>query len=324
MSHSPPEPLLTVSALSVQRGDLLVLQDLSLEVSEGEVFGLLGPNGSGKSTTFSVLAGLLQANGGELKWRGVPIKEGDKRALREVGFVGQNPSLDPHLSARENLALTASLYRVPKAEREERINKLLALADLSDRADEQVSTFSGGMKRRLDIARALTHEPKVLILDEPTTGLDEAAFQSTWRHLLSLKRERGLTILMSTHRPEEAAKCDRIAFIDKGKVAACDTPSELQKLVSQDRLLITLQEPEQLGDNTQERLQAKLSEALNLEVTSGEQGLSVVSEAGHELIPRLVEALPKGSVRAIQLTKPNLGDVFLHLTGASLAEDTKR
>jgi ABC-2 type transport system ATP-binding protein len=309
-------PVLNVNALSVRRGDLLVLSDLSFEVREGEVFGLLGPNGSGKSTTFSVLAGLLAMNGGELLWRGQRIEEGDKRALREVGFVGQNPSLDPNLTARENLNLTASLYRVPRGEREERVAQLLQLADLSDRADEQVSTFSGGMKRRLDIARALTHNPKVLILDEPTTGLDEGAFQHTWRHLLSLRDERGLTIIMSTHRPEEAAKCDRIAFIDKGQVVACDTPEALQRLASQDTLTVHCDAPSEAG--------AKVSEALELEVSVTEQGFTLKSDHGHILIPRVVEALPPKSVHAIQLTRPHLGDVFLHLTGASLAEETQR
>ena len=309
-------PVLNVNALSVRRGDLLVLSDLTFEVREGEVFGLLGPNGSGKSTTFSVLAGLLAMTGGELLWRGQRIEEGDKRALREVGFVGQNPSLDPNLTARENLNLTASLYRVPRGEREERVAQLLQLADLSDRADEQVSTFSGGMKRRLDIARALIHNPKVLILDEPTTGLDEGAFQQTWRHLLSLRDDRGLTIIMSTHRPEEAAKCDRIAFIDKGQVAACDTPEALQRLASQDTLTVHCDAPSEAG--------AKVSEALGIEVSVTEQGFTLKSDHGHVLIPRVVEALPPKSVHAIQLTRPHLGDVFLHLTGASLAEETQR
>jgi len=308
--------ILEVKGLTVRRGDILALEDLSFHVQEGEVFGLLGPNGSGKSTTFSVLAGLLRAQSGALHWRGEEIRGGDKRALREVGFVGQSPSLDPNLSARENLKLSAALHRVPRAERADRIEQMLQLAELVDRADELVSTFSGGMKRSLDIARALLHNPKVLILDEPTTGLDEGAFQRTWRHLLEQRAARGLTILLSTHRPEEAAQCDRIAFIDSGRVVACDSPAELQRLVSDDKLTVRCAEPAEAA--------RQLSEALSLELSADDSAVTIKSEAGHELIPRIVEALPSGSVEAIQLSRPNLGDVFLHLTGASLSEETKR
>lgn len=307
--------ILKVSDLTVRRGEILALESLSFDVQDGEVFGLLGPNGSGKSTTFSVLAGLLRAQSGSLTWRGVEIKGGDKRALREVGFVGQSPSLDPNLSARENLALSAALHSVPRAERRARVEQQLQLADLIDRADELVSTLSGGMKRRLDIARALIHNPRVLILDEPTTGLDEGAFQRMWRHLLSLRDERALTILLSTHRPEEAAKCDRIAFIVNGQVVACDRPEALQRLVSEDRLTIQCDAPVEAA--------ASLSAQLSLEVNTSELGVSLTSEEGHSLIPRVVEALPSGSVHSIQLSRPNLGDVFLHLTGASLTEEMR-
>lgn len=308
-------PLLSVSALTVRRGDMLAISDLSFEVREGEVFGLLGPNGSGKSTTFSVLAGLLPAQKGALKWRGVEIEGGDKRALLEVGFVGQSPSLDPALTGRENLTLTAALHRVPRGERATRVEELLRFADLLDRAEEQVSTYSGGMKRRLDIARALVHRPKALILDEPTTGLDEAAFQHTWRRLLALRDEQGLTILLSTHRPDEAAKCDRIAFIAKGCLVACDTPEALQRQVSLDRLTVQCAAPDEAA--------GALSAALGLEVHTSEQGLTLQCERGHALIPRVVEALPDGSVQSIQLTRPHLGDVFMHLTGASLSEEQR-
>jgi len=307
--------ILKVSDLTVRRGDILALESLSFDVQDGEVFGLLGPNGSGKSTTFSVLAGLLRAQSGALRWRGVEIKGGDKRALREVGFVGQSPSLDPNLTARENLKLSAALHSIPRSDRSARIEEMLQLAELIDRADELVSTLSGGMKRRLDIARALIHKPRVLILDEPTTGLDEGAFQRMWRHLLTLREERALTILLSTHRPEEAAKCDRIAFIVKGQVVACDSPEALQRLVSEDRLMITCDAPTEAAE--------LLTERLALEVSASELGVSLTSEEGHTLIPRVVEALPSGSVHSIQLSRPNLGDVFLHLTGASLTEETR-
>ena len=270
--------ILQVHELTVRRGDILALESLSFSVQDGEVFGLLGPNGSGKSTTFSVLTGLLQAQSGALTWRGTEIEGGDKRALREVGFVSQSPSLDPNLSARENLALSAALHNVPRAERRARIEEMLQLAELIDRADELVSTLSGGMKRRLDIARALIHNPRVLILDEPTTGLDEGAFQRMWGHLLALREQRSLTILLSTHRPEEAAKCDRIAFIENGRVVACDTPEALQRLVSADRLSVHCEDPAKAAEVLGEQLSLNEGEELSVHELGLNRGLGFTIE----------------------------------------------
>ena len=308
------QALLSVRNLNVRRGDLQVLESLSFDVYQGEIFGLLGPNGSGKSTTFSVLAGLLSPRKGELFFEGELVEGGAKRLMRKVGVVFQSPSLDPNLSGRENLEMTAQLYRIPKATRVARLDELLTFADLLDRADERVSTYSGGMKRRLELARSLIHEPKVLIMDEPTTGLDEVAFQRTWRRLLRLREERGLSILLSTHRPEEAAFCDRIGFIADGQLITCDTPEALQAQVSGDRLTVRC-------SNAQDAAQT-LEATLDLDVKTFAGGVTFTCDVGHSLIPRVVEALPEGSVQSIQMTRPNLGDVFLHLTGENLSEDT--
>ena len=307
------ETLLSIQNLSVRRGELKVLSDLSLHVHAGEIFGLLGPNGSGKSTTFSVITGLLNAQKGSFSLRGKSIAPGDKLLMKELGVVFQNPSLDLSLSARENLELAAALHRIAKSERSERIHQLLRLADLSDRADEKVSTYSGGMKRRLDLARALIHKPKILIMDEPTTGLDEGAFQRTWKRLLQLRQEEGLSIILSTHRPAEAAFCDRIAFIHHGELLVCDTPSALQAQVSEDRIQISCQDADQAAKI--------LQESLSIESKIQDQTVTLSCEAGHQMIPRIVEALPDGMISAIQMTRPHLGDVFLHLTGESLSED---
>ena len=312
MSH----PLLEIQNLSVRRGDLQVLEDLSFVVNEGEIFGLLGPNGSGKSTTFSILAGLLKAQKGTLLFRGETIEGGAKRLLNEVGIVFQNPSLDPNLSARENLEMTATLYRVPSQERHQRIDDLLRLADLIDRADERVSTYSGGMKRRLELARSLIHNPKILIMDEPTTGLDEVAFQRTWKRLKELQSQRGLSILLSTHRPEEAAFCDRIGFILGGKLITCDTPQALQSQVSGDQISIQCTHPPQVV----ERLQEKLN--LHAHVVDHSVHLRCESDQhGHTLIPKIMECMTVGEVQSIQMSRPHLGDVFLHLTGELLSEE---
>jgi ABC-2 type transport system ATP-binding protein len=307
-------PLLEVRDLTVHRGDLEVLKSLSFEVKEGEIFGLLGPNGSGKSTTFSVLMGLLPAVSGQFFFNGKEVEGGSKALLRSMGIVFQNPSLDQLMSARENLEMSAKLYRLPRQKRRDRIEELLRFSDLIDRADERVSNFSGGMKRRLELARSLIHDPKILVMDEPTTGLDEGAFQRTWRRLLRLRKERGLSILLSTHRPEEAAFCDRIGFISDGKLVVCDTPSSLQSQVSGDHLNINLKSPEQAATILKSELQ------LEPIITDGQ--IKLTADEGHTLIPRIVEVLPQGSITSINMTRPHLGDVFLHLTGEKLAEES--
>lgn len=307
-------PLLEARDLTIYRGDLEVLTELSFQVREGEIFGLLGPNGSGKSTTFSCLMGLLPIQNGELFFNGAAVQGGSKSLLRSMGIVFQNPSLDPLMSARENLEMAARLYRIPKQARQERIEELLRVADLIDRADEKVNTYSGGMKRRLELVRSLIHHPKLLVMDEPTTGLDEGAFQRTWRRLLKLRDERGVSILLSTHRPEEAAFCDRIGFIHEGKLVACDTPEALQRLVSGDHINLSVSgEPDLLAE--------QLTARLGLEVKVIRGHLHLTAEEGHTLIPRIIEALPEGVVQSINMTRPHLGDVFLHLTGEQLAEE---
>ena len=307
-------PLLEVKDLTVHRGDLEVIKSLSFEVREGEIFGLLGPNGSGKSTTFSVLMGLLPPVSGTFIFNGQEVKGGSKDLLRAMGIVFQSPSLDQLMSARENLDMTAKLYGLPRQQRRDRIEELLRFSDLIDRADERVANYSGGMKRRLELARSLIHDPKLLVMDEPTTGLDEGAFQRTWRRLLRLRRERGLSILLSTHRPEEAAFCDRIGFISDGKLVVCDTPSSLQSLVSGDHLTVTIKEdPESAA--------ALIEKELQLTPIINDSVLQITADEAHGLIPRIVELLPPQSVTSINMTRPHLGDVFLHLTGERLAEE---
>lgn len=307
-------PLLEVKDLTVHRGDLEVIKSLSFEVKEGEIFGLLGPNGSGKSTTFSVLMGLLPAVTGTLLFNGKEVRGGSKDLLRSMGIVFQSPSLDQLMSARENLEMTARLYGIPRQKRRDRIEDLLRFSDLIDRADERVANYSGGMKRRLELARSLIHDPKLLVMDEPTTGLDEGAFQRTWRRLLSLRQERGLSILLSTHRPEEAAFCDRIGFISDGKLIVCDTPSSLQALVSGDHLSVLL-------TGEAERAAEIIESELKVTPVVNDHVLQITANDAHTLIPRIVELLPAQSVTSINMTRPHLGDVFLHLTGERLAEE---
>lgn len=305
-------PRLAIEGLRVRRGERWVLTDVSFEVSPSEVFGILGPNGAGKTTVFHVLTGLLAPEAGRIRLDGAEIQPGDRAFRSRIGVVFQAPALDPRLTARENLTLAARLYDVPRETARERIRDLLQRAELEARADEPIERFSGGMRRRVELARALVHDPPILILDEPTTGLDEGAFRRTWDHLLSLRRERGLTLLLTTHRPEEAERCDRLAILDRGRIVACDTPDRLRARVSGDLLLIEAADPHEVAAVVSERFQ------VDARVLDGKVVLE--RPRGHELVPRVVESFPEGSLRSVSMRRPGLGEAFLELTGHELAE----
>ncbi|MFI5307495.1 MAG: ATP-binding cassette domain-containing protein [Polyangiales bacterium] len=294
-------------------GDLVVLDGISLRVQRGEIFGLLGPNGSGKSTTLRVLTGLLVPQAGEIVLDGEPVAAGGRRLRQQLGVVFQAPSLDPRLTARENLRLGAALYGVPTAVAASRIEELLAFTALRERGDDLVVDFSGGMKRRLELARALLHEPDLLLMDEPTTGLDERFFRQTWERIEALRAERGLTVLLTTHRAEEAERCDRVAVIDSGRVIAEDRPEALRQRVSGDVLTIEAKDPDALCSELAQLFQ------LQCRVVDGKVVLE--RDRGHELIPRLVEALPVGRIDSLSMHRPTLADVFVKLTGRSLRDE---
>lgn len=305
-------PLLEIRGLSHRFGERVVLSELSFRVAPGEVVGLLGPNGSGKSTTFRVLTGLLVPDRGEVWLGGARVAPGGRPLRRRMGVVFQAPSLDARLTVRENLAMSAALYGVHGRDARARVDEHLARAGLADRAGDRVLELSGGMKRRIELCRALLHEPDLLVMDEPTTGLDETSFRSTWSRIEQLRRARGLTVLLSTHRADEAERCDRVVVIDQGKAIAEGTPAELRQRVSGDVLALTAREPEALRQDI-ERLFS-----LRARVLEGRVVLE--HERGHELIPRLVEALPKGRIDALSMHSPTLADVFVKLTGRALSD----
>lgn len=306
-------PLLAVRGLSHAFGARRVLEDLSFELGHGEVLGLLGPNGSGKSTALSVLTGLRARQGGEVLWRGRPLPGQDRAYRTELGVVFQSPSVDPKLTARQNLLLAGRLAGLGRAERSRRAERLLAAAGLADRSGDLVRTFSGGMKRRLDLARALVAGPSLLLMDEPTSGLDEAAFRETWQRLEALRADRELSILLSTHRPEEAERCDRIAVLAGGRVAALDTPEALRERVAADVVTLVAADAASLAPG----IEAEFGVPCRVH---GDE-LVIDCERGHELIPRLVESLPDGRLRAVSLRRPTLADAFLKVTGLALDED---
>ncbi|HEY2733574.1 MAG TPA: ABC transporter ATP-binding protein [Polyangiales bacterium] len=307
--------LIEIADLSHAFKRVRVLSGLSFGVMRGEIFGLLGPNGCGKSTTLRVLTGLLVPDSGELRLLGEVVTPGGRALRRQIGVVFQSPSLDGRLSARENLNLSAALSRVPSALIAARVNDALSFAQLSDRSDDLVNTFSGGMKRRLEIARALLHEPQLLLLDEPTSGLDEPSFQRTWQRILALRERMQLTVLLTTHRAEEAALCDRVAILDRGRVIALDAPAALVERVAGDVLTLEVDDLERAVEEVQRVF------GIPARIASGK--LIIEHERGHELIPRLVEALTPGSIRSLSMHRPSLADVFVQLTGRPLGEDTE-
>jgi ABC-2 type transport system ATP-binding protein len=306
----PDAGFLRLEKLTRRFGERVAVDALTVDVARGEVFGFLGPNGAGKSTTFHLLTGLLAPDGGRVLIDGREAPPTDGRVRRRLGVVFQEPSLDDKLSALENLKLGAALYGLTGKRAAERIDELLALVDLAERKKEPVERYSGGMKRRLELARVLLHEPEILIMDEPSRGIDAPTQRRIWEQLLEMRRQKQMTILLTTHQPDEAEYCDRIAVLDHGRVIACDTPDTLRSQVGGD--VVTLD-----GDEA-DALAADVKAKLAIEPRVVDGAVVIETPRGHELIPRLVEALPPGRLRAVSMRRPTLADVFVHLTGRGL------
>lgn len=304
---------LRLEGLTRRFGERVAVDGLTLDIARGEVFGFLGPNGAGKSTTFHLLTGLLAPDAGRLLVDGRVAPPTDGRVRRRLGVVFQEPSLDDKLTALENLRLGAALYGLSGRRAQARIDELLALVGLGERAREPVERFSGGMKRRLEIARVLLHEPEILIMDEPSRGIDAPTQRRIWEQLLELRRERRTTILLTTHQPDEAEHCDRLAILDGGRVIACDTPEGLRAQVGGDVVILTGSgdEPEALAGEVRARF--------SIEPRVVDNTVVIETPRGHEWIPRLVEQLPPGRLRSVALRRPTLADSFVHLTGRGLA-----
>jgi ABC-2 type transport system ATP-binding protein len=294
-----------------------VLRGVSLDVGRGEILGLLGPNGAGKSSALLCLVGLVPAEAGEVLLDGAPAAPGSAALRARTGVVFQHPALDGKLSARENLRLGGRLHGLRGAALRARVEEALRDADLEGRADEPTKRLSGGMRRRVEMARALLHDPDLLLLDEPTTGLDQASFRRTWDALRERARVRGLAALLTTHRADEAERCDRLAVLSGGVVVASDTPEALRRSVGGDVLELAVEAPDEAA--------ATLRESLGLEAEVEDGAVRVVAEDGHGLVPRVVEALPRGALRSLTVRGPDLADAYLRLTGERLeAEEGDR
>ena len=295
-----------VSDLRKDFGPLAAVDGVTFDVEEGEVFGFLGPNGAGKTTTINILCTLLSPTSGHARVAGFDVLTQRNAVRQSIGLVFQDPSLDTQLTGIENLRFHSHIYNVPGHERAARIEEVLRVVELWDRRNAVVKTYSGGMKRRLEIARGLIHRPRVLFLDEPTIGLDPQTREHIWTHILNLQRAHDITIFMTTHYMEEAEHCRRIAIIDQGTIVALDTPDALKRGVGAD--IVTLRTP----DN--ERAAVEIQAKYGLQPSSEDGRLRIEVPDGAEFIPKVVCELAV-PVESVDLHRPTLEDVFLKLTG---------
>ena len=298
--------------LTKRYGELLAVDRLDLKIEGGEIFGLLGPNGAGKTTTLSMLATLLKPTSGTARVNGHDIIEQPHEVRRSIGIVFQDPSSDDVLTGRENLYLHALMFGVPKHERKQKIDYVLSLVDLQDRANDIVKKYSGGMRRRLELARGLLHNPRILFLDEPTLGLDPQTREHIWQYIENLVKAEKVTVIITTHYMDEADRlCDRVAIIDHGKIVALDKPAALKAKVGGEIIKLRVRSPrlEPIKD---------LDYVLSVDQSGSTLLLTVKDASAH-----LQEILGTiGQVESVEVRSPTLNDVFLNYTGREIREES--
>ncbi|HEY2667764.1 MAG TPA: ATP-binding cassette domain-containing protein [Actinomycetota bacterium] len=304
-------PAIEARDLRKRFGDFEAVHGVSFDVMPGETFGFLGPNGAGKSTTISMLCTLLKPSGGTALVAGHDVVAARAEVRRRIGLVFQDTTLDDYLTAAENLRFHAELYGVPKRIAGQRVQQVLEMVGLWDRRDSITRTFSGGMKRRLEIARGLLHSPRVLFLDEPTVGLDPQTRLHIWNYINELKRREQITMFLTTHYMEEAEFCDRIAIMDNGVIVVSGTPEELKAGIGKDRV--------ELRTDDDELARQRLKDVFGLEATPGENGLTVHVEHGERFIPHLFASLGVG-IQSVSVARPTLDDVFMQHTGHTIRD----
>lgn len=305
-----------VDQLTRAFNDLIAVDHISFDIAQGEIFGLLGPNGAGKTTTISMLATMLKPTSGSATVNGIDILQDEDGVRKSIGIVFQDASLDEELTGWENMDFHGRMYRIPGEIRKARINELLDLVGLTDRKDDIVKTYSGGMRRRLEIARGLLHHPRVLFLDEPTLGLDPQTRNLLWEYIATLNREKQITIILTTHYMEEADRlCRRVAIIDHGKIIAMDTPKNLKDGIGGD--VVTIRSPQ--ADAIPQALQVPWIS--HLEPHDGIVTVHLQNAEQH--IPEIVSRLTAEGVMldSLSLRKPTLEDVFLYFTGKTIREE---
>ncbi len=300
--------------LTKRFGDLVAVDKLNISVEQGEVFGLLGPNGAGKTTTISMLCTILKPTSGTAKVNGFDIVKHATQVRKSIGIVFQDPSIDDRLTGRENLYMHANLYGVPSSEQKPRIERVLKLVELEDRADDILRTYSSGMRRRLEIARGLIHYPKILFLDEPTIGLDPQTREHIWAYIQELKKSHDITIVLTTHYMEEADRLsDRVAIIDYGKIVASDTPAKLKETLEGDVITIKTKDAEKLSS-----VMTKMVAIRNTRIA--DDNVEVTVREGKKLLPKIVDLATKNKVdvESVSIREPSLEDVFIHYTGRAI------
>ncbi len=292
-------------------GELEAVKGVNFQVAAGETFGFLGPNGAGKSTTISMLCTITRPSAGRALVAGFDVVREQAQVRRHIGLVFQDTTLDDYLTATENLSFHAELYGVPKSQLQDRLQQVMEMVGLWDRRASLVRTFSGGMKRRLEIARGLLHSPRVLFLDEPTVGLDPQTRSHIWGYITELKKREKITIFLTTHYMDEAEYCDRIAIIDNGLIVASDTPEALKASVGQDRVeLHTSDDPATIR---------QLAEHFDLDARMSEGAVAFFVNQGEEFVPRLFAELGI-RILSVRVARPTLDDVFMNYTGRTIRD----
>lgn len=304
--------IVEINNLTHRYGERVALDAVSLHVLSGEIFGFLGPNGSGKTTLFRILSTLIPAPAGAVTIMGHDAAAERDPIRRHIGVVFQSPSLDKQLTAEENLRCHGALYGIGGAELDRRIEELLDRVNLADRRNERVERFSGGMRRRVELAKGLLNRPKVLLLDEPSTGLDPGARIDLWRYLREIQSRDGVTILLTTHLMDEADRCNRLAVMNRGKLVACDAPAAMKERIGGDVITFTSSDLSAARRAVQEKF--------SLDPDEVDGTLRLERPRGHEFVPQLIEAVP-GMIDSVSVGKPTLEDVFIHLTGRTFKDE---
>ncbi len=304
--------IIEVEHLVKSYADLVAVNDISFSVDQGEVFGLLGPNGAGKTTVINILCTLSKPTSGKASINGFDVTHQQGQVRQCIGLVFQDPSLDERLTALENLKFHSMVYNIPASVRKERIEQALRMVELWERRRDIVKTFSGGMKRRLELARGLTHRPKVLFLDEPTLGLDPQTRSRLWDFILDLRQREGTTVFLTTHYMDEAEYADHIAVMDYGKIIALDSPKGLKSMVGEDMI--------SLSTVDDQRAQAELQKRYHIKARCDSGQVTFEIANGERFIPALIKEFDT-DILSISLRRPTLDDAFLKLTGHRLRDE---
>jgi ABC-2 type transport system ATP-binding protein len=300
------QPAIEIAQLAHHYGEREAIRDLTLKVDAGEIFAVLGPNGSGKTTLFRVLSTLIPIQRGEARILGHDLRSAPQAVRRQLGVVFQAPSLDKKLTVAENLIHFGRLYGLAGRDLTSQTDEMLSRLGIADRKRDLVEKLSGGLRRRVEIAKGMLHQPRLLLLDEPSTGLDPAARSDLWQYFTKVRDQDGVTVVLTTHLLDEAERADRIAVMHRGQLVALDTPAALRAAVGGDAITIRAADVESLA--------AKIADRFHIHPQVVDSSVRLELPAGHEWIPRLIEAFPD-HIESITLGKPTLEDVFIHVTG---------